>query len=159
MRGKDKLSKSMKERAKPGGLKLARVLLTLTLALCLTGVPTPRSAAAIAHDGGSVSGVVRDGEGKGIAGASVTLTSHSATAGSSRATSGPAGEYHFDGLSEGEYSLGAEMAGYASGGGRVIQVTQSANSSTVDLVLIRNATKSGTIRVGQSRSDNPGRAQ
>jgi hypothetical protein len=112
----------------------------VTLLLCfawLFALP----AGAVNPDSGSIGGFVRDGEGKAVAGASVSLTSHSATPGITHSTSGPAGEYHFAGLSDGEYSLGAEMAGYAAGGIRVVQVTQESNAATVDLVLIRNSAR------------------
>jgi hypothetical protein len=99
---------------------------------------------ALAADSGTVCGFIRDGEGKALAGASVTLTSHSEASGISHATSGPTGEYRFSGLSDGEYSVGAEMAGYAAAGGRTVQVTAESNTATVDLVLIRTSAKAGS---------------
>ena len=121
--------------------KLTRALGSITLLLILLGWPAAMPLVALETDMGSISGAVRDGDGKGLAGASVTLTSHSGSAGISHATSGPTGEYHFSGLSDGEYSLGAELAGYTTGGGRVVQVTPESNNSTVDLVLIRSSAK------------------
>ena len=124
---------------------LARAMLSVALLIVPGSQEAIHRTVAVA-DLGSISGVVRDGDGKGLAGASVTLTSHSATSGLAHATSGPAGEYRFGGLGEGEYSLGAEMAGYSSGGNRVVQVTPESNNSTVDLVLIRTSAKPAEVR-------------
>jgi hypothetical protein len=128
-----------------GVKSLARSLMSLIL-LLLLGCPAATPLVALRIDMGSISGVVRDGDGKGLAGASVTLTSHSASSGITHATSGPAGEYHFSGLGDGEYSLAAELAGYTTGGGRVVQLTPEANNTNVDLVLIRSSAKAAEIR-------------
>ncbi len=113
--------------------------------LLLLGWPPSTPLVAMRLDMGSISGVLRDGEGKGLAGASVTLTSHSASSGITHATSGPTGEYHFSGLGDGEYALAAELAGYTSGGGRVVQLSPEANNSNVDLVLIRSSARAAQI--------------
>jgi hypothetical protein len=92
-------------------------------------------------DSGSISGIVRDGDGKGVAGATVTLTSHSASSATFHATSSPTGEYRFGGLSDAEYALNAELAGYSTGGGRVIQISQGASVTSADITIIRGSVK------------------
>ncbi len=101
------------------------------------------SAMGFATDAGSVCGVVRDLDGRAVAGANVTLSSHSAGSSQMHTSSGPAGEYRFSGLTEGEYTLGVEMEGYAAPTPRVVQITPEANSVTVDLVLVRSSRKPG----------------
>jgi hypothetical protein len=138
------MSKSGKSKGNKAMRRLAGDLSRLTILLVLLTWPGAMTLMGLKIDSGTISGVVRDGEGKGLAGASVTLTSHSATAGISHATTGPTGEYRFSGLADGEYAVGAEMVGYTTGGGRTVQVTPESNTATVDLVLLRSSAKAGS---------------
>jgi hypothetical protein len=108
------------------------------LVLCLLLAPV-LPAVAVSADGGTICGVIRDEDGKALAGAAVTLTNHSGSNSVNHATSGPAGEYRFSGLTEGDYTVGAELNGYAAATGRAVQITQESNTATVDLILVKNS--------------------
>lgn len=73
---------------------------------CLAG-------AARAEPSVSLAGFVRDPQGRSVPGASVTLVSHSGTAGAG-VTSDSAGAYRFQGLPEGDYLIRVEAAGFAT---------------------------------------------
>jgi iron complex outermembrane receptor protein len=83
--------------------------LKLTL-LCL--LPAVALAAAGAGSGASLTGIVKDPQGRAVPGTTLTLFSVSGTAGGVT-TSDVAGAYRFDGLPEGDYLLRAEASGFA----------------------------------------------
>ncbi|HXA64354.1 MAG TPA: TonB-dependent receptor [Bryobacteraceae bacterium] len=66
-----------------------------------------------AAQGASLSGVVRDPQGRAVAGASLSLFSRTASV-SVNTVSDYSGSYHFDGLAPGDYILRAEAAGFAT---------------------------------------------
>jgi vitamin B12 transporter len=66
-----------------------------------------------AASGASLSGVVRDPQGRAVAGASLALYPRTASA-SMNTTSDSSGAYRFDGLAPGDYILRAELPGFAT---------------------------------------------
>ena len=66
-----------------------------------------------AAPGASLSGAVRDPQGRVVAGASLALYSRTAST-SLNTTSDSSGRYHFDELAPGDYILRAEAAGFAT---------------------------------------------
>src|SRR5580693_8651598 len=88
-----------------------------------------------AAPGASVSGVVRDPQGRAVAGASLELYSRSASI-STNTTSDSSGSYHFDGLAPGDYILRAEAAGFATFFEENVQLTRdSPKSMDIELQL------------------------
>src|SRR3954468_17072738 len=69
-------------------------------------------AVAIAGEAPSVSGSVKDPQGRPVAGAAVSLFSRSSTS-VAATTSNPEGVYRFDEVAPGEYLLRAEAPGFA----------------------------------------------
>ena len=67
----------------------------------------------IALSGASLSGTVKDPQGRAVPGATLTLVSASGAAGNTT-TSDSTGAYHFDSLPEGPYLLRAEAPGFAA---------------------------------------------
>src|ERR1700681_1352579 len=101
-------------------MRTARLFLLLALS---TG-----SSVLSAAPGASVSGVVRDPQGRAVAGASLALYSRTANT-SMNTTSDSDGSYHFDGLAPGDYILRADSSGFATFFEENLQLT--ANSSKV----------------------------
>jgi vitamin B12 transporter len=71
------------------------------------------AAIAAADAGASLSGVVKDAQGKPVPGATVTLFSQTGAAGDAT-TSDSAGKYRFEGLPGGRYLLRVEAAGFSA---------------------------------------------
>jgi len=94
-------------------------------------------------DSGTIGGVIRDEDGRPLRGAAVTLSGAPAGSTALHSTSSSSGEYQFSGLAPGEYTLGAELSGYAAASTRVIQITAESNAVSIDLVLVRNSKKGG----------------
>src|SRR6202043_2014029 len=69
-------------------------------------------AAAIAGEAPSVSGSVKDPQGRPVAGAAVSLFSRTSSV-SVATTSGTEGAYRFEGVAAGDYLLRAEAPGFA----------------------------------------------
>jgi vitamin B12 transporter len=74
--------------------------------LCLTPATT------LAESGASLQGMVKDPQGRPVAGTTLTLFSRTGAAGGAT-TSDSAGVYHFEGLPPGDYLLRAEAPGFA----------------------------------------------
>src|SRR5579872_2158504 len=70
-------------------------------------------AVAIAGEAPSVSGSVKDPQGRPVAGAAVSLFSRTSSAGLAT-TSDTQGAYRFEGVAAGEYLLRAEAPGFAA---------------------------------------------
>jgi iron complex outermembrane receptor protein len=70
------------------------------------------AALANAQSGASLTGTVKDPQGRPVSGATLTLSSVTGAAGSAT-TSDSSGAYRFDGLPEGDYLLRAVAAGFA----------------------------------------------
>jgi iron complex outermembrane receptor protein len=87
----------------------------------------------IAASGPSLSGVVKDPQGRAVAGASLTLYSRTAST-SKNTTSDSAGSYRFEGLAAGDYILRAESAGFATFFVENLQLTANAPKS-LDITL------------------------
>ncbi len=66
---------------------------------------------ANAESGGSLKGLVKDPQGRPVAGAALALFSQTGAAGAT--TSDSSGAYHFEGLAEGDYLLRASAPGFA----------------------------------------------
>jgi iron complex outermembrane receptor protein len=97
-----------------------------TVAAFLYGAPA-------AAQTGRISGVVRDGRGLAVSGATITATNQ-ATGASSRATSATDGSYTVAGLAAGVYTVAASLPGLRRVSQRDVQVAADATVS-VDLVL------------------------
>jgi tetratricopeptide (TPR) repeat protein len=65
-------------------------------------------------DSGSISGTVRDEAGKPLQNVALMLISHQASPASRSTTTGIQGDFHFDEVAIGEYTLRAALAGYAN---------------------------------------------
>jgi vitamin B12 transporter len=79
---------------------------TLALSICFL------LASALAESGASIIGAVKDPQGQPVPGTTVTLFSRTGGAGSATTTDA-AGNYRFEGLSEGDYLLRAAAPGFA----------------------------------------------
>ncbi len=91
------------------------------------------SLAAHAETGASLTGTVKDPQGRPVAGAALTLLSRTGSAGSAT-TSESTGAYRFQGLPEGEYLIRAEAPGFAPFLAENIQLASNAAESQ-DVVL------------------------
>src|ERR1700686_5068221 len=86
-----------------------------------------------AAPGASLLGVVRDPQGRAVAGANLALYSRSASTGINT-TSDSSGSYHFDGLAPGDYILRADAAGFATFFDENLQLTPDSPKS-MDIAL------------------------
>jgi tetratricopeptide (TPR) repeat protein len=96
-----------------------------------------------AADAGSLSGIVRDGEGKPLAGVRIALTGSQTPPSTNQAVSGPTGEYRIAGLAAGEYTLSGELGGYVSPAPQVVRIPPTSVPVTADLTLTRSAVTLG----------------
>ncbi len=85
---------------------MTRLLLRLLFWLILSG------AVGSAQSGASITGTVKDPQGRPVRGTTLTLFSRTGSAGSAT-TSDSAGSYRFEGLPEGDYLLRAAAPGFA----------------------------------------------
>jgi tetratricopeptide (TPR) repeat protein len=85
----------------------------------------------------TISGFVRDAEGKAVAGAKVILTNEDPPPVSIQTASGAAGEYQFNALRPGRYQLTTELSGFAPSKPVNVVVGPSAPAQKVDLSLTR----------------------
>ncbi len=105
---------------------------------------------ANAANQGSVAGTVRDGDGKPLSGASVRLSNLETHQVAYRAISGPSGEFRFAELTDGAYSLSAELSGYNAAGPVIVRVHSNSLAVAADLTLTR---VSATAESGAFASD------
>ena len=117
--------------------------------LCLIGGVLAAGLCAASDDMIAVSGSVRDGEGKPIAGAKLSLASDHAIAETSsapatvlQATSDGEGHYRFDGVRAGKYQINVEMSGFANAV-RAIEVSAASVSTAIDFTLTPPSSASG----------------
>src|ERR1700735_4505348 len=82
------------------------------LSLHLILILTISGAVVSAQSGASITGAVKDPQGRPIPGATLTLFSRTGAAGSAT-TSDSTGRYRFEGLPEGDYLLRAATPGFA----------------------------------------------
>jgi tetratricopeptide (TPR) repeat protein len=113
-------------------MKLSRIVNAVLLA-CVACV----ALRALAADTRVLSGIVRDGDGKALAGARVSLSGRQTPPHEDRTISGPTGEYRFVGLAVGDYSLTAELSGYTASSAAPIHISAASTSVIADLALIR----------------------
>ena len=90
----------------PGNSKMKSILFYIILSLALS------ASLALAETGAALLGTVKDPQGQRVAGATLTLFSHSGGAGSTT-TSDSNGAYRFEGLPEGDYLLRVSASGFA----------------------------------------------
>lgn len=89
---------------------------------------------AVAAEGVSVSGSVKDPQGRVVPGAAVTLFSRAGNAAAQTTTNG-VGAYRFDSVAAGDYLLRAEAPGFAASLQENLHVTAPGGSVTDDIVL------------------------
>lgn len=94
--------------------------------------------AAIA-DSPTLSGIARDGTGKPLVGVRITLTGGEGASLKFQTTSDSSGEYRLVGLAAGQYSLVAELSGYAPTVPLAVRIVSALNPLTVDLALERSS--------------------
>jgi tetratricopeptide (TPR) repeat protein len=85
----------------------------------------------------TISGVVRDVDGKSVVGARVVLTDQQVPSDTRRTASGEAGEYAFHGLNMGEYSVAVELDGYLPAMPTVAHIVEKDIEVQVDFKLTR----------------------
>jgi tetratricopeptide (TPR) repeat protein len=107
---------------------------SLILWLCCIG-----SLAASASDSGTISGVVRDAEGKPLAGAAIIIVGHRVPPFSKQTTSSAAGEYRFTDLVAGDYTIRAEADGYAANASPYVHIPLALDAASIDIALTRTA--------------------
>lgn len=84
---------------------------------------------------GSVRGVVRDTEGKPLAGVRITITSRAKPMVVQQAMSDSAGNYTFCCVAAGEYTLTSQLSGFAASAPILVDVKAGSASSAVNIVL------------------------
>jgi tetratricopeptide (TPR) repeat protein len=114
-------------------MKLSRIFFCLFLILTATAA---RFAFATPPD--SLTGFVRDGEGKPLAGATVKLTWNRGAPFNLQTVSSPSGEYRFAGLAYGDYTLATELSGYTSSAPVSLHILPSSTPVKVDLILMQS---------------------
>jgi tetratricopeptide (TPR) repeat protein len=98
--------------------------------LCITWITCSLAFA----DSGSISGTVRDETGKPLPNVAILLISHQGPPTSRNATTGTQGEFRFAEIAVGEYTLRAELAGYAKSESPVV-ITSDTATATASLTL------------------------
>jgi hypothetical protein len=101
------------------------IMFLLTTSLC-----------AAAADSGTISGVVRDEQGKALSGVTVKLNGKVST------MSGPSGDYRFSNLALGAYKIAALLDGCTMASSPVVSVTSASIAVTADLTLMRTSSTS-----------------
>jgi hypothetical protein len=113
-----------------GGGKQMRTILGILLAVALVAFATT----AFAGETGSISGVIKDGTGAPVPGATVTITGAQAPR---NTVSGPGGAFRFPVLLPGNYVVTAELKGLGTASQKVLVTVD--NDSQLSLVLIQTA--------------------
>jgi vitamin B12 transporter len=98
-------------------------------AMLLVWVLASAGGTILSAAGVSLAGVVKDPQGRAVAGASIGLYSRSAST-SINTTSDSDGSYHFDGLAPGDYILRVEAAGFATFFEEDLPLTSDSSKST-----------------------------
>jgi tetratricopeptide (TPR) repeat protein len=106
---------------------------------------------------GTISGSVRDGDGKPLSGVSITLFGPQNHQAAYRVRSGSSGDYRFTQLPDGEYSLSAELSGYATTTPLKVRIQSGIASVVADLTLIRtfSATEPGAFASDAPAASHP----
>lgn len=112
-------------------MKLQRLALLWLVAWCACN-----ALRATSDDHGIISGFVRTGQGAPLADAPVKLTDQQSHTSLTR--SGAAGEYRFEGLASGAYSLTVEWNGRTAAASAVVPNVKPASPVKVDLILIES---------------------
>jgi len=99
---------------------------------------------AAAADAGTITGVVRNGDGKPLGGARVTLNGGRNATARDMSTSAT-GQFHFEGLAAGDYVLVAELPGFTSRASTMVHLESSTSTASAELILLR-ATASNPSR-------------
>jgi hypothetical protein len=107
-----------------------KILFRIVLALALVATATT----AFAGETGSISGVIKDGTGAPVPGATVTITGAQAPR---NTVSGPGGAFRFPVLLPGNYVVTAELKGLGTASQKVLVTVD--NDSQLSLVLIQTA--------------------
>jgi tetratricopeptide (TPR) repeat protein len=105
-------------------------------------------------DSGSISGTVRDQTGKQLANVAIYLVCNHAPTASRRTTTGNQGEFHFIEVVFGEYTLRAELTGYANDENPRVLVSLGSAEVTVNLTL-KPASSGGTQATGKPAGPPP----
>jgi hypothetical protein len=113
-----------------GGGKQMRTILRILLAVALVAFATT----AFAGETGSISGVIKDGTGAPVPGATVTITGAQAPR---NTVSGPGGAFRFVVLLPGNYVVTAELKGLGTASQKVLVTVD--NDSQLSLVLVQTA--------------------
>lgn len=100
-------------------------------------------AGAVAADRVAISGVVRDTAGKPLGGVHITLTGSQTSQSTYQTASGRSGEYRFTDVVPGEYTLSAELGGYAPSASLLVHVHPTDASLVFDIELAANSSTSG----------------
>jgi hypothetical protein len=150
-----------------GGFRMARGHTVRGVLLIFAAVLASLSAAPQTDSQARFSGAVKNAvTGLPVAKATVRLSPVSGRVGYVR-TSGPAGEFSFEGISPGDYRLGVERRGFSAAvhsasqgipGGSVIHLTAGQNLSGLDLLATPLPTVTGTVIEGPGDGEPVARA-
>jgi tetratricopeptide (TPR) repeat protein len=108
------------------------------------------SIAALCAPLATISGSVRDGEGKPLPHVQLTLKIAGSSSSLSQSVSGNHGDFKFTGLSPGQYVISAHLAGYVFAGDSTITLAVDSANSHVELTL----TKTGNAPKSPAESDH-----